>query len=218
MRRSPLIVVSCLATLTACKSKPETAGPGAASAAASAVAAPSAPPAPPPERVIPVPTGPVLAIQRGEGIGPIRFGATVETVERHMERPCDHRQGNVCRYIGRAAEFFFDGSGTLEEIRLHRVNRPADPPPARYGVFNGHFPEGAQFGMLPHAVRELLGSPGEVQQVKEIGPAGTVEVYVYEDMRIELDRMPSGDVVLGGVVLFRPKKGPAAAPSASASP
>jgi hypothetical protein len=191
----------CAATaLLSCKGgAPESDPPAATTAPATAPADP-----PPPPEGIPIPSGPMFAILRGEGIGPIRFGATVQTVERHMDLPCEIREENLCRYVGRAAEFLFDASGGLMEIRLHRVHRPAPGTPYSYGMFNGRFPEGVQFAMLRHAIRELLGEPKHVQSVTEGGPSGTVEVFHYDDMRLEFDQVASGDVVLGGVTLLRP--------------
>jgi hypothetical protein len=160
-----------------------------------------------------MPTGPVLGIFRGKGVGPIRFGATQATVERLMGAPCDVRVDDVCRYIGRAVEFFFRDD-VVHRIHVHRYERPAGKDakgqPARYGLFNGAFPPDVQLGMLPWAVEEHVGKPLKVEPAKDGSLQATVELRHYEDMILEYDRLPNGNVVLGGVILDRDMKAPSA--------
>ena len=73
------------------------------------------------------PKAPSLAIQAGQGVGPIRIGATVATIERLMEAPCEVKTESVCRYIRRAVEFDLDKNGFTERIVVHRHDRPAGP-------------------------------------------------------------------------------------------
>jgi hypothetical protein len=150
----------------------------------------------------PIPVGPRLAVLAGEGIGPIRFGATVETIERHMGAPCEIRTEVACRYIGRAIELFLE-AGVVKEIRLHRSDRQASPAPRVYGVFNGRTPEGVAFFMLPNAVIELIGKPRRIEPVTAGGAWNTVETHDYPGMRLEYDRISNGNVVLGGVILTK---------------
>ena len=69
----------------------------------------------------------MLAIQAGQGVGPIRIGATVATIERLMAAPCEVKTESVCRYIKRAVEFDLDKSGVTDRIVVHRHDRPAGP-------------------------------------------------------------------------------------------
>lgn len=163
--------------------------------------------APPPWHV---PVGPTLSIEPGKGLGPIRFGAQVETIERLMGQPCAEKQDQgegvvACRYSAHAVEFFV-GSRGLERIRVHRLGRPFRPGQEKpdFGIFNGRFGSGLSVGMLPNAVKELAGAPKSVRQVPAGDPFGTVEIHEYDGFSLELDRTGPDRLVLGGVVLARP--------------
>jgi hypothetical protein len=156
----------------------------------------------PPQRVWQIPNGPRLGILAGQGVGPIRIGATVATIERLMEAPCEFKTEEACRYVGRAVEFMLD-KGVTREIRVHRRDRATTPKPRTFGVFNGLFPQGAQFFMLPAAVHELIGKPKRIETVKDGGEWNTVEVHHYDGMRLEFDRMANGNLVLGGVIIHK---------------
>ena len=89
-----------------------------------------APKASPPWRI---PVGPTLLIMPGEGVGPIRFGARLETIERLIGEPCEQKRDEaggvlVCRYSAYATEFVLR-DGVLKEIRAHRMGRPFKPEP-----------------------------------------------------------------------------------------
>src|SRR5262245_18834978 len=74
---------------TVASSEPPAAQPPAAQPpAATAPPIPSAPPAEVAPSSWPMPSGLRLAILAGKGVGPIRFGATVATIERLMDLPC----------------------------------------------------------------------------------------------------------------------------------
>jgi hypothetical protein len=150
----------------------------------------------------PIPSGPALAILAGKGVGPIRIGATVETIQRHMARPCDVLTEQVCRYVGRAVEFHLR-DGKVASVRVHRPYRPADGSrpdgqPLRYGIFNGGIPPDVRFGMHIPGVQVALGKPTRVEQVND--PLfGTRELHYYPGMILEYDQLPSAPLVLGGV-------------------
>jgi hypothetical protein len=158
-----------------------------------------------------IPVGPNLVIEPGKGFGPIRFGATVETIERLIGEPCEEKreQGGdvVCRYSAQSVDFVLH-DGKVVEMRGHRLGRPFKPEPKLdYGIFNGRFAQGVAFGMLPAAATELLGAPRQVRPVTEENPNHTVEVHEYDGFRLEFDRISAESVVLGGVVLTAPKGG-----------
>lgn len=158
-----------------------------------------------------IPVGPNLVIMPGKGLGPLRFGATVETIERLIGEPCEEKReqaGNVvCRYSAQAVDFVLH-DGKVVEMRGHRLGRPFKPEPKLdYGIFNGRFAEGVAFGMLPAAATELLGAPKRVRPVTDDNPNHTVEVHEYDGYRLEFDRISPESVVLGGVVLTAPTGG-----------
>ncbi|MCA9600211.1 MAG: hypothetical protein KC776_43205 [Myxococcales bacterium] len=199
--RNPWYCLAAIATLVAvsgCDKKSTDAAP-------SAVPSASGPPAAalPPPMKLPPPSGPRLAILAGQGLGPIRLHAKVETVERHMQAPCEVRTPKLCRYIHRAAEFLLDDEGRVRAIHVHRVGRSAGTAPDGgtliYGVFNGAIPPDLAFGMLPTAIQQQLGPPKKVIPGDAGATPGTVEQHVYDGMVIEYDRMPNGQLVMGGV-------------------
>jgi hypothetical protein len=134
--------------------------PAAAPAAARAPTARErgAPLAPPPWRI---PVGPKLSIEPGQGLGPIRFGAHLETVERLIGEPCEQKleqPGGVvaCRYSAQAVEFFLE-DGKVTRMRVHRLGRPFQPEPKLdFGIFNGGFLQGGSVGMLMGPTQEIV--------------------------------------------------------------
>jgi hypothetical protein len=143
------------------------------------------------------PTGPRFAIIAGKGIGPIRLGASLATVERLMELPCPDKSDTVCRYVDRGAEFRFV-DGKLTRIVIHRGGREA-PGGKVWGVFNGGIPPDLQFGMIVPAVQQFLGPPKSVKQGNEGADTETSEQHVYEGMVLEYDQLPGGRLIYGAV-------------------
>jgi hypothetical protein len=151
-----------------------------------------------------------LAIQAGQGVGPIRIGATVATIERLMEAPCDVKTPEVCRYITRAVEFQLGKDGFTDRIVVHRHDRPAGldahGKPQLYGFFNGGIPPGAGLGMVPKAVLEIIGKPVSSERVNEKNPNNTIDRDTYPGgMVLEYDEYTNGRVMLGGVIITKKK-------------
>jgi hypothetical protein len=210
------VVASTWALLPACKGGAEAEQkPAPTAEPAPSAPPPAATPEPPASAAevvphgpaIPIFQGPPLLVLPGQGLGPIRFGATQATVERLMEKPCDDQptaETKVCRYVARAVEFFFDDKGVVREMRVHRADRPVDPDGKRkYGIFRGRTQEGLAPLMLQPAVREMLGPPQKVETVKSPGDANTLEIFTYKGMRVEFDKLPNGNVVVGGIDLTK---------------
>jgi hypothetical protein len=217
---APVLLLLSFAPSCRCASEAPHASP-ASSAAPSAVARPEAPPSPftaplgshgPQPQRAPrnwaLPSGPVLAILAGQGVGPIRIGATVATIERHMAAPCDVKTKDVCRYLARAVEFQLE-NGVTKTIVVSRAGRPAGidaaGKDAEYGFFNGAIPPDLQLGMVPTAIQEHLGPPKRVERSQSAGAgaADRVEIHHYDGMRIEYDRIENGNLVVGGIILFK---------------
>ena len=186
-----------------------TGGPALASALVSAMAAlPSkSPPQPyklPP--LPPMPSGPVLAMLAGQGVGSIRIGATIATIERHMGLPCDVKTETLCRYVARAVEFELE-NGVTRRIRVHRRGRSAGKDPngaaLEYGFFNGAIPPDLRFGMLPTAIQEYLGQPKRTEKVETPNDFNTVERHYYDGLAVEYDLLPNGNPIMGGVVIAK---------------
>jgi len=150
--------------------------------------------------------GASLPILPGEGLGPIRFGATRATIERLMGGPCDDATETRCLYIGRAIDFTLEG-GALTQIRISRkgreAKRTADGSILEYGFFNGAILPDLYFGMHPSAIQEHLGPPQKVETISPMGPDGFNERHVYDGMSLEYDRWSNGNLILGAVVLTK---------------
>jgi hypothetical protein len=217
-----------LATLAACQDKPLDAAPAAAPAQSERpkVLAPLATTLP----TWPVRIGIPLPILRGKGVGPVRFGARLDTIERLMGDACDEKvplepaakaaagkpapeaSGGaagvtppppdlLCRYAAHAVEFELHG-GVLTRIHVHRVARPFSDDRG-FGVYNGRFDEGPALGMFASAVQETFGKPTRIEPRDGSGPYHTVEVHDYPGMQLEYDRLPNKNVVLSGVILTK---------------
>jgi hypothetical protein len=208
--------LACVLSALGCKSPAGNAVSAAASASATASVAPAPVPSP---TSFKVPIGPRLAILAGTGIGPIRFGATVATIERLMEAPCELRTPDKCRYIVQAVEFELK-DGVVQRIVIHRHERPAGPDaqgtPQTYGFFNGGIPPYLGFGMIPSAFTKELGQPTSVEKVTTPNDFNTVERDTYPGMVLEYDRYTNGSIILGGVVLTKADTNPTPAIHTSA--
>ena len=186
------------------------AGAGTTTSATPSPASLTPAPVPTPASRVPLPEGPVLAIQAGQGVGPIRIGATVKTIERLMEAPCEVKTAAVCRYVVRAVEFDLK-DGITERIVVHRKDRPAGVDaqgrPQAYGFFNGGIPPGVGLGMLPSAVLEIMGKPVSSERVKVKNDNSTIDRDTYPGgLVLEYDEYTNGKVMLGGVIITKEKK------------
>jgi hypothetical protein len=194
---------------------------------ASAMAAPSAPPLAPaargaesighPANVIPgqgpkritfdAPRmGPAYPILPGQGIGPIRFGANRQTIERLMSAPCEDVTETLCRYVSRGIDFKLEG-GVTKEIRISRKGREAKRAPdgsvIEYGFFNGALMPDLYFGMQPGAIQEHLGAPQKVEKIQPLGADGFAERHIHDGVTFEYDEWSNGKLVLGAVILTK---------------
>lgn len=164
-----------------------------------------------------IPVGPPLAILPGEGVGPIRFGATLKTIERLMEGPCTEKieRGSIlyCRYQAHAVDFKLQ-DGVLNEIRVHGPEREFHAGKGLevenvYGIFNGGFANGFRLGMYPKFAN--LGEPLRKETVTP-GRFPTVEKHYYEGIVLELDKLRNGNIVFGGAVITKNDKAPSVVP------
>jgi hypothetical protein len=209
-KTGPITLVGLSLWFAAC-SREE--APSAAPPAPAPSAAPSSARAPA-KKHWPLPSGPRLAILAGQGVGPIRIGATVATIQRHMELPCEVKEDKVCRYIARGVEFELK-NGVTERVRVHRAGRAAGKDAAgverEYGFFNGAIPPDLAFGMVPKAIQEHLGAPERVETLEAAPPNYTAERHYYPGMIVEYDRHSNGNLIMGGVVIEKPSSDASAA-------
>jgi hypothetical protein len=147
-----------------------------------------------------------MPILPGQGIGPIRFGATKETIERLMGAPCEDATESLCRYVGRAVDFKLEG-GAVTEMRISRKGREAKRTPdgsiVEYGFFNGALLPDLYFGMQPSAIQEHLGPPLKIEKISPLGVDSFAERHVYDGVTLEYDLWSNGKLVLGAAVLTK---------------
>jgi hypothetical protein len=150
--------------------------------------------------------GPAFPILPGQGIGPLRFGANRQTIERLMGGPCTDVSETSCRYVDKAVELKLDG-GVVTEMRVSRKGREAKRGPdgsiIEYGFFNGAILPDLYFGMQPQALQEHLGAPQKVEKITPLGADGFAERHIYDGMTLEYDAWSNGKLVLGAVVLTK---------------
>ncbi len=230
--RLVLLASVLLASATGCKREAPSESGGAPSAApsapgASAHQAAPAPSAKPHRAGYPLGNtttiGYPLEILPGKGLGPIRFGAKVETVERHMTRPCDIRTETRCLYIDQAVDFTLK-DGVVSEMYVVRRDRPAPPKAdgsARYfGTFLGGMTGGFALGLHRHVVDQELRAPDRVEELKTPNENGTVARYYYDGLVLDFDQLENGSTVVGAARIVPSPTGTnpvkvAAAPSAA---
>lgn len=199
MLRRSLSLVSACGLLLGCDSSPpkETSAPAPSAVTSAPAPAPAAPTASEVRGTYPVASGPRLALVAGQGVGAIRLGASVATVERLMEAPCDEKTPSLCRYLARAVEFELDDKGKVSRIRAHRQGRKVGE--KTYGVFNGAIPPDLMFGMIPAALQQHLGPPEKVIDGNQGAAPEAYAQHVYKGMVLEWDKLPNGRTALGGV-------------------
>lgn len=154
-------------------------------------------PAPAPKR-IPLAGGPRLAILAGQGVGPIRIGASVATIERLMQAPCEEKSPTLCRYFARAVDFELGPDGMTTRIHVHRDGRSSGVGKT-FGVFNGAIPPDLRMNMTVGAVQQFLGPPDKLDKDNKGAAPETAEQHHYKGMVLEYDRLDNGKLVLGGV-------------------
>ena len=202
----PLLLTAFSAVSVLACSKGSSSGAAPSESASAATAAPAAPVAPPrPVRSSwPMPGGPRFAVLAGEGIGPIRFGATVATIERHMQAACDLKTDQICRYYARAVEFGLK-DGVLVAIHIHRMDRPAGNDatgkPRVYGAFHGGIPPDLRLGMLPWAIQQYLGKPKNIEKLPGNPPNYTIQLHHYDGMVLEFDKLGENEPIMGGILI-----------------
>lgn len=162
------------------------------------------------------PVGPRLVFVPGKGVSAIRFGATVETIERHMEAPCDKKTEDRCLYVRAAVEFFLD-DGKLARIKTHRRDRAVSDPPANgekyFGSVRGIVQPKIMLGLHRHIVLEEFGEPKRKETVSPPGPDGLVDRHFYEGINFEYDKIENGNTILAAIEVY-PAKAPYSPPRA----
>lgn len=180
--------------------------PSAVAPAASSVApvASALTPTKPVPRTTFRPVGRPHAVEPGMGLGPIMFGATVPTIERHMGMKCEVLSDKWCRFITAGVEFELT-KGAVSGIQIHRFDRPVEgDETALWGVFAGGVPPDVVMAMVPEAVIESIGKPKKTVEIKTPNPYNTVRRDTYDGMILDYDLNPANKrLMLGGIRIVK---------------
>jgi hypothetical protein len=152
------------------------------------------------------PSGPILAVEPGGGVGAIRIGASVGTIERLMDKRCEVLTDELCRYVSRGVDFHLRG-GFTEWIHVQRAGRPAgvdfNGEPVEFGFFNGAIPPDLRLGMTPKAIQQYLGPAERTENIPQPNPASMVSIDYYPGIAIEYDRWINGKIIMGGIRIMK---------------
>ncbi len=161
-----------------------------------------------------VPAGPAFAIMAGEGLGPVRFGATVATIERLMESKCDELTAKYCRYIAAGIEFELK-DGVVSGIVVYRHDRPVEASPSKtWGRTRCAIPPDITPRVILSYVHANLGKPQSVETVSAGNPNRTALRETYQGLVLEYDRGEfTNELVVGSIRILKlddpPKPKPA---------
>lgn len=162
-----------------------------------------------------LPIGPHLIVVPGRGFGPIRFGATFETVERLMGFPCEVKSETRCLYIRQAIDFAMK-DGVVVGMKAQMRDRPVEggPPNAdkAFGSFRGVLPPKIMMGLHRHIVLEEFGEPERKEPVAKPPALGLVDRHFYDGLILEYDKIENGNVVLASIEVVRSETAPPAGP------
>ncbi len=183
----------------ACKSKHKPTDSGATAAGSVSGAGASAP-SMVAGRSFVVPSGPAFAIEAGVGLGPVRFGATVATIERLMGSKCDEVNDKFCRYIPAGVEFELS-AGVVSGIVVYRHDRPVPGNPVKlWGRTRCAIPPDLSPRVILSYVHSRLGKPLTSEPVTATNPNRTVLRETYPGLVLEFDRGEyTQDLVLGAI-------------------
>lgn len=153
------------------------------------------------------PAGPRQVVLPGQGITAIRFGATIETIERHMRAACDIRVGDPkavsrCVYVKQAVDFSME-KGELVRAKVHLRDRlvPGYPDQA-FGAFYGGMKPDILLGLHRHVVHEELGKPERSETVGDGKSLGLVARDYYPGVTLEYDLIDNGNTVLAAMEVY----------------
>lgn len=155
------------------------------------------------------PVGPDLIVYPGKGVGPLRFGAYPETIERLLGVPCDYQTATRCVHFDRALDLTLE-DGVLSKIRAERpdhvplglgASELGKNAGRTFGTFRGRIEPKIVFGLHKHIVEEEYGKPKSEEQFEPEGGEGRVARAHYDYMVLEYDRIENGNTILSAIEL-----------------
>jgi hypothetical protein len=227
-QRAATLVLAIAFALTgvACKSKARPTKPGQANTTAASPNPSASGPGfglAPPRRSFVTPAGPSFAIMAGEGLGPVRFGATVATIERLMEGKCEELSERHCRYIRAGIEYELK-DGVVSGIVVYRHDRPVEGSPGKFwGRTRCAIPPDITPRMVAGYVHSVLGKPESHESVETVNANRTALREHYQGLDLEYDRGEyTKELVLGSIRVLKldnpPKPKPVVVPKGPPEP
>jgi hypothetical protein len=157
-----------------------------------------------------VPSGPRFAIEAGGGLGPVRFGATVATIERLMDAKCDEITDKFCRYIPAGIEFELS-KGVVSGIIIYRHDRAVTGSPGKtWGRTRCAIPPDITPRVIQTYVHSTLGKPQSSEEVTVANPNRTAIRETYPGLVIEYDRGEYTQELIVGSIRIVKTNGPPA--------
>jgi hypothetical protein len=130
----------------------------------------------------------MFAIEAGGGLGPVRFGATVATIERLMGAKCDEISDKYCRYVPAGIEFELT-EGVVSGIIVYRHDREVVGSPGKtWGRTRCVIPPDISPRVIQTYVHSTLGKPQTSEPVTAANPNRTAMRETYPGLVIEYDR------------------------------
>jgi hypothetical protein len=208
MKQIALVALASLALFTACKSGSRSASTKGTIASSAAVASGSVnhPSGWPRRSAAAAPSGPVFAIEPGKGFGPVRFGATVQTIERLMQSKCEQLTDTLCRYFAAGIEYQLT-DGVVSGMAVFREGRSVTGIPGKtWGLTRLVLPPDIVPRVVLSYVHSVMGKPESWQQIKAGAPDRTVLRETYPGLIFEYDRSEfSAELVLGCIRVLNQK-------------
>jgi hypothetical protein len=177
----------------------------------------------PPRRSFVKPEGPAFAIMAGEGLGPVRFGANVATVERLMDSKCEELTEKYCRYIAAGIEYELE-NGVVSGIVVYRHDRPVVGSSGKsWGRTRCAIMPDLTPRVVVNYVHANLGNPQSSETIDEANPNRTALREHYQGLVLEFDRGEyTRELVLGSIRILKldnpPKPKPVVAQKGSPEP
>ena len=176
-----------------------------------------------PRRSFVKPAGPAFAIVAGEGLGPVRFGATVATIERLMESKCEELTEKYCRYLAAGIEYELK-DGIVSGIVVYRHDRPVEGSPGKvWGRTRCAILPDLTPRVILSYVHASMGNPQSSETIDAANPNRTALREHYQGLVLEFDQGEyTKELVLGSIRILKldnpPKPKPAVVHKAPPEP
>lgn len=146
-----------------------------------------------------MPAGPAFAIEPGVGFGPVRFGATVATIERLMAGKCEELTDQYCRFVSAGIQYDLT-NGVVSGMAVHRHDRLVDGTDKVWGQTRCAIAPDITPRVIQSYVHSLLGKPESSEEVALPNANRTALREVYPGVIFEYDRGEfTNELIVGSI-------------------